>query len=54
MSCLTEEGDAVVTANVITRGFAATSSGNSSIRATVVLPNPCVAPIILVLAGSGE
>jgi hypothetical protein len=52
VSCLTEEGDAVVTANVITQGFPATSSGNSSIRATVVLPNPCVAPIIMVLAGS--
>jgi hypothetical protein len=54
VSCLTEEGDAVVTKNVITQGFAATSSGNSTIRATVTLPNPCVAPIIMVLAGSED
>lgn len=28
--------------------------GDSSIRATVNLPNPCVAPIIMVLAGSED
>lgn len=54
VSCLTEAGDAVVTANVVTQGFPATSGGNSNIRATVALPNPCVAPIIMVLAGSEE
>jgi hypothetical protein len=52
VSCLTESGDAVTTSNVITLGFPATSSGDCSIRATVDLPNPCVAPIVLVLAGS--
>lgn len=54
VSCLTEDGDQVVTANVFTRGFPATPSGDSSIRATVELPNPCVAPIIMVLAGSED
>jgi hypothetical protein len=54
VSCLTEQGDAVVEANVITAGFPATGSGNSFIHAKVDLPNPCVAPIIMVLAGSEE
>jgi hypothetical protein len=54
VSCWTEEGDHVATVNVITPGFPATPSGDSSIRATVSLPNPCVAPIIMVLAGSED
>jgi hypothetical protein len=54
VSCLTEEGDQVTTVNVITRGFAASVSGDSSIRDTVNLPNPCVAPVIMVLAGSED
>jgi len=54
VSCWTEEGDQVTTVNVITEGFHATPSGNASIRATVSLPNPCVAPIIMVLAGSED
>jgi hypothetical protein len=53
-SCLTEEGDAVVTKNVITAGFPATTNGDSFIKATIELPNPCVAPIIMVLAGSED
>jgi hypothetical protein len=52
VSCLTEEGDRVVEANVITEGFPATESGDSFIKAKIDLPNPCVAPIIMVLAGS--
>jgi len=54
VSCWTEEGDHVGTLNVVTAGFPATVSGDSSIRATVNLPNPCVAPIIMVLAGSED
>jgi hypothetical protein len=54
VSCLTENGDAVDTANVITEGFAATRSGNSFIHAHVQLPEPCVAPIVMVLAGSED
>ena len=54
VSCLTEEGDAVVTKNVITAGFPATTTGDSFIKATIELPNPCVAPIIMVLAGSED
>ena len=54
ISCLTEEGDAVTTANVVTAGFPATRSGDSVIRTTVDLPNPCVAPVVMVLAGSED
>lgn len=54
VSCLTEDGDNVVTQNVITEGFPADEDGNSSINAKIELPNPCVAPIIMVLAGSED
>ena len=54
VSCLTEAGDQVTTVNVFSRGFRATRSGDSFIRDTLILPNPCVAPIILVLAGSED
>jgi hypothetical protein len=54
ISCLTEEGDAVTTANVVTQGFPASRSGDSLIRTTVELPNPCVAPVVMVLAGSED
>jgi hypothetical protein len=54
VSCLTEQGDQVTTVNVISRGFPATPAGDSSIRDSLTLPNPCVAPIIFVLAGSED
>jgi len=55
VSCLTEEGDSVVTKNVPTAEFPATiPSGDSDIDATIDLPNPCVAPIIFILAGSED
>ena len=54
VSCLTEQGSLVVTANVMTAGFPATQTGNSDIDAMLTLPNPCVAPIVLVLSGSED
>jgi len=54
ISCLSEEGDQVTTVNVVTDGFPATRSGDSIIRTTVDLPNPCVAPVVMVLAGSED
>ena len=54
VSCEIEEGDHVGTVKLITQGFHATHGGDASIRATVDLPNPCVAPVIMVLAGSEE
>jgi hypothetical protein len=49
--CLTKSEETVRTVNVITAGFPATVTGNSDINAKVELPNPCVAPIVFVLAG---
>jgi hypothetical protein len=58
VSCLTEAvegGEEVVrTVNVTTEGFPATESGDSTIKAKIELPNPCVAPIIMVLNGPGS
>ena len=55
VSCLTEESEtAVGVQNITTQGFPATMTGNSNINATLVLPNPCVAPIVFILAGSED
>ena len=54
VSCLTESGDSVETQNVITDGYPASTRGDSFIRADLELPNPCVAPIVMVLAGSED
>lgn len=54
VSCLTEDGDAVVERNVVTEGFPATPEGNAKIDARIELPNPCVAPVVMVLAGSED
>jgi hypothetical protein len=54
VSCLTEADGGVKTVNVTTEGFPATKSGDSFIKAKIELPNPCVAPIIMVLAGSED
>jgi hypothetical protein len=55
VSCLTEDATGhVVTENVITEGFPATTSGNSDIDARIQLPEECIAPIVFVIAGSED
>ena len=54
VSCLTETDAGIETANVVTDGFPANVHGDSFIHATVELPNPCVAPIVMILAGSED
>jgi hypothetical protein len=54
VSCLTEENESIVTSNVETAGFPADEEGNSYIDAKIDLPNPCIAPVIFVMAGSEE
>jgi len=54
VSCLTEVGDSVETQSVVTDGFPATASGDSFIDAQLELPNPCVAPVVMILAGSED
>lgn len=48
VSCQTIVGGAATTTNVTTDPFAATTTGDSKIQATVTLPSPCIAPIIFV------
>lgn len=54
ISCISESGDRVVRRNVLTDPFPATPDGDARERTTVELPNPCVAPTLLVLAGSED
>ncbi len=55
VSCLSDDGKGkIATVNLITGGFPATTSGNSTIDAFVSLPKQCVAPIIFVMAGSED
>jgi hypothetical protein len=54
VSCLTEAGSVVTTSNVMTQPFPATTSGNSDIKEKLTLPNPCVAPIVMVIGGSED
>ena len=48
VSCLTIVNGSPATTNVATGPFPATTTGDSKIEATVVLPSPCFAPIIFV------
>jgi hypothetical protein len=54
VSCLTEDGNNIVESNVITQPFPTGPEGNADIDAVVALPNPCVAPIVMILAGSED
>jgi len=55
VSCLTEESEtAVGRKNVVTEGFPADADGNAYIDAKIDLPNPCIAPIVFVMAGSED
>jgi len=54
VSCqaIATDGSATVV-NVSTGGFPASPEGDSTIRATVKLPHPCIAPIVFVTSPSG-
>jgi hypothetical protein len=54
VSCLTVDAAGnPVTSNVTTGQFPATPEGDSEIRAVVVLPSPCIAPIVFVTNAAG-
>ena len=44
----------IMTRNILTEGFPATRTGDSTIDTVITLPNPCVAPIIFVVGGDEE
>ena len=54
VTCLTEEDGDVVSRTMVTEGFPATEDGDALIRARLELPDPCIAPAVLVLAGSED
>src|SRR5262245_38037235 len=54
VGCLTEESGHVVERNAITAGFPASREGDSRLKAHVDLPEPCIAPMVFVLAGSED
>jgi hypothetical protein len=54
VSCVAVNGDSVVESNVMTDGFRASPKGDSKIDAWLELPDPCVSPVVMVLAGSSE
>ena len=53
VNCLTPDSpDTVV--NLVTDPFPATPAGDSTTEAKLVLPTPCIAPIIFVTNGTGS
>lgn len=52
VSCLST--DNTTAANVETAGFPTGPAGNANINAHLTLPSPCVAPIVMILAGSED
>jgi hypothetical protein len=53
VSCLTNDATTVSTVNRVTEQFPATTAGDAKIEANVVLPSPCVAPIVFVMNAGG-
>jgi hypothetical protein len=54
ISCLSKDANGnAVTVNVSTGLFPADSAGNAHIKDTVVLPQPCIAPILFVTSPTG-
>ena len=55
VSCLSVDGDGnASTVKVMTAAFPASPDGNSKIKDRVVLPSPCIAPIVFVTSGGGS
>lgn len=55
VSCLsTDATGAAVTTNVSSDAFPADLAGNSEFETSVVLPNPCIAPIVFVTNAGGS
>ncbi|MEP0806640.1 MAG: hypothetical protein HRF47_14240 [Chloroflexota bacterium] len=54
ISCLSKDADGnPITVNVSTGLFPADAAGNAHIKDTVVLPQPCIAPILFVTSPGG-
>jgi len=54
VSCLSKDADGnTTTVNVSTGLFPADTTGNAHIKDTVILPSPCIVPILLVTSPTG-
>lgn len=53
LSCLSFSGSATTTANLSTRLFPATATGDATIHGRFALPSPCIAPIVFVTSPTG-
>ncbi|NOT04621.1 MAG: hypothetical protein HOP27_08495 [Anaerolineales bacterium] len=55
VSCLSKDANgAAVTVNVSTATFPTDAAGNTEIEETVMLPSPCIAPIVFVTSAGGS
>jgi hypothetical protein len=55
VSCTTFDATGAVSeAMIITPAFPATETGNANIMTTVTLPDPCLAPMVMILAGADD
>ena len=54
VSCLAVTDTTVTERNVVTDGFPATPKGNAKIKAQLTIPNPSVAPIVMILPGDED
>jgi hypothetical protein len=55
VSCLTADGSgtAAATSNIVTDSFPATPAGDADFEIAVLLPTPCIAPIVFVTNAAG-
>jgi len=53
VSCLTSSGGAVTTVNVTSDNVPASPTGDAFISQTLTLPEPCVAPVVLITSPNG-
>lgn len=54
VSCLSIDAGVAVTTNVSTDAFPADLAGNSEFETSVMLPSPCIAPIVFVANAGGS
>jgi hypothetical protein len=54
VSCQSIAGGAAVVVNRVTAPFPASTAGNAAFKGNLDLPNPCIAPIVFITAGTGN
>jgi hypothetical protein len=54
VSCQSIAGGAAVVVNRVTAPFPASTAGDAAFKGNLDLPNPCIAPIVFITAGTGN